>query len=144
MGSISIRAVGVACILLAIAGYWYTYSYYMAMKLEPFDIETPYFKESYLIMVGICLLFYTALAFFGSQFVMLIIKYKNVFFLLLVVEVTYFMSIGFLWRLENQELAKSIGAATGVANGGLMYQVLTGFIIWAPILLQWGSKRIEQ
>jgi hypothetical protein len=114
------------------------------MSAQPFDSEIPHFKEVYLVMIAVCLLFYTALAAFGAQFLMMVIKYKNLFYVLLVAEVLYFISLGFLWRLENQALAKSIGAATGVANGGLVFQAVTGFIIWAPLVMQWASKRVVQ
>ncbi|MEW8073325.1 MAG: hypothetical protein AB2826_23170 [Candidatus Thiodiazotropha sp.] len=144
LASISIRIVGVVSIGLAIAGYWYTYAYYQAMSMEPYDPEIPHFKEAYLVMIVVCLLFYTALAAFGAQFLMMIINYKNLFYVLLVAEILYFLSLGFLWRLENQELAMSIGAATGVANGGLVFQAVTGFIIWAPLVMQWASKRVLQ
>ncbi len=144
LASISIRIIGIACIALAIAGYWYTYSYYIALKGEPFDAEIPHFRTAYLIMIGVCLFFYTALFVFGVQFSILLVKYKYLFITLLGIELVYFLSIGFLWRIENQEVAKSIGAATGVANGGLVFQAVTGFVIWAPILLLWASKRLHQ
>jgi hypothetical protein len=140
---ITIRTVGVACIVLAISGYWYTYSTFIALKGHPFGPESPYFKNAYLIVASVCLVFYTLLLIFGSQFLLLILKYKYFFVGLLVVEILYFFSIGLIWRIDNQQIVSSIASATGVANGGLMFQVLTGFILWGPVLLLWSSKKLN-
>ena len=140
---ITIRIVGVVCILLAISGYWYTYSTFVALKDQPLDPESPYFKNAYFIMASVCLVFYTLLLILGSQFLLLILKYKYIFIGLLIVEILYFLSIGLIWRIDNQQIISSIASATGVANGGLMFQVITGFILWAPILLLWSSKKLN-
>jgi hypothetical protein len=53
---IAIRLVGIACIVLAIAGYGYTYISYIASKGVPFDPDAPYFKMAYFTMISVCLI----------------------------------------------------------------------------------------
>jgi len=141
IASILIRFVGAASILLALVGYFYTYLYYKNFDLTSFNEEMPYYMESYLVMVGISLSLLTALLFLGFQFLALRLKYKKIFFWWLVLIVLYYLSISFFWSIENQELGLSIGAATGVANLGLVPIVITGFIVWAPLILYFSSKK---
>jgi len=54
-------------------------------------------------------------------------------------EVMYFFFIAMLWI--HPEFGLSIGAATGVANGGLMFQFLIGFPLWAPLAVIWARYR---
>jgi hypothetical protein len=51
--------------------------------------------------------------------------------MLLLLEVLYFFAIGGLWTLPNA--GRGIGAATGIANGGLMVQFVLLMPIWIPI-----------
>ena len=74
---------------------------------------------------------------------MLILKYKSIFTLLLSIEILYILSIGLIALVDNQQVVMSIATAVGIANGGLMFQVLTGFIVWAPALLYFASKKLR-
>lgn len=91
-------------------------------------------------MLSICLAFYGLLAFFGVQFWQLKTRLRYWFLGLLISEIAYFVSIGFLWRLDDEEIAMSIAAATGIANGGLMAQGMTLFPIWATIIVFWAHS----
>ncbi len=139
--TILIRFVGMACVLMAGGGFFYNYKSYFSSRSEPFDPNIPYFKISYYSMLAVCLAFYTALLVFGVQFLFLITKYKDIFIVLLATEVLYFIIIRMLWRIKNDSIARSISAATGIANGGLLLQLISGFLLWAPILVIWGHRR---
>jgi hypothetical protein len=52
--------------------------------------------------------------------------------MVLLFEVLYFFAIGALWTLPTA--GRGIGAATGIANGGLMVQFLLLMPIWIPIV----------
>ena len=118
-------------------GVYYTLSYLAVLHSETPSADEPYFREAYFTMASICLVWYTALLVFGVHFWRLKTAWRYWFLGVLLAEVVYFFSIGLLWRLEDQAVAMSIAAATGVANGGLMAQAVTFFPIWAPIIVFW-------
>lgn len=91
-------------------------------------------------MLSICLAFYALLAFFGVQFWQLKTRLRFWFLGLLIAEVAYVFSLGFLWRLDQEQIAMSIAAATGVANGGLVAQGITLFPIWGAIIVFWAHS----
>jgi hypothetical protein len=37
----------------------------------------------------------------------------------------------------------SVGAATGIANGGLMAQFIILFPLWAPLVVWWARKKLQ-
>ena len=45
-----------------------------------------------------------------------------------------------MWLIPD--IGMSIGAATGVANGGLVIQGITLFPLWGPLLVTWAARRM--
>jgi hypothetical protein len=131
----ALRVVALVALLAAPYGVYYTLSHLAVTYSEPPGEDTPYFLEAYYSMVTVCLIFYALLAFFGMQFWRLNTRLRFWFLSLLIIEVAYVFLLGFLWGLEDQEIAMSIAAATGVANGGLVAQGITLFPIWAGIIV---------
>jgi hypothetical protein len=119
---------------------YYTLSYLAVLYSEPAGTETPYFHEAYYSMLSVCLIFYGLLLFFGIQFLRLNTRLRFWFLGLLVLEIASVFSLGLLWRLDNEEIARSIAAATGVATGGLVAQGLTLFPLWAAIIVFWAHS----
>jgi hypothetical protein len=137
---VALRLVGVASLVMAGFGVFYTLSYLAVLYSASPTQDEPYFREAYYTMVSICFIWYVLLVFFGVQFWRLRTESRFWFLGLLIAEIAYFLSIGRLWRLENQDIAMSIGAATGVANGGLVAQAITLFPIWAPVIVFWAHS----
>lgn len=139
-----IRVIGILSIILACLGLWYnTSSFFFVLRSFEYDSETPYFKPAFFIMSLVCVACYVALLIMGIEFVRLKGRYRHTFVGLLIFEVAYFISISLLWMVPVRNFAMSVGAATGVANGGLMFQFITFFPLWAPFLVVWAHKRIR-
>ncbi|HEY1269283.1 MAG TPA: hypothetical protein VGH16_18635 [Candidatus Binatia bacterium] len=138
--------VGVASIYVAVRGIWFNWGTLFAdytSRLTTELIKThdmSRFYPIFYIMSGICVTFYLVLIISGIQ---LIRKRTGWSFVLLGVvlgEFMYFMSVGALWA--NSTYNYTIGAATGISSGGLMYQVSTLFPVWAPLLALWAREKI--
>ena len=118
--------VGVFSIIMAIIGLLYNavtiFTDFSSMQQ---DMEIPYFYTAFYIMSVICIICYLPLLICGIQFVCLRLRCKTFFVCILVFEVVYFLSIGPMWLIPD--IGMSIGAATGVANGGLVIQGITLF-----------------
>ena len=109
--------------------------------------DQPYFYPAFYTMSAICITCYLILILIGICLIRLNRIAAYLLPAVLIFEVIYFFSLGVLWLIPN--LGPSIAAATGIANGGLMFQFLTLFPIWASILALWSagkirSKKIQQ
>jgi hypothetical protein len=129
---------GVIGILSAIFGLWYNATTLMTASSGAFDKinldqPIPFFYQAFYTMSAICVFFYVLLVFFSIQIIRTQKAYIWPLTILLVSEVIYFFALGTLWL--HPKWGMSIGAATGVANGGLMIQFVILFPLWAPILL---------
>jgi hypothetical protein len=130
-------------IILATVGFWYNFSSLSASFSSLVkEQDIPYFYPAFYTMSVICIACYVVLLLCGIQFVRLRAGVFPVFVGILIFEVIYFFSIGFLWVIPY--IGKSIAAATGVANGGLMFQAFVLFPLWAPFLAGWAAKRISK
>jgi len=101
--------------------------------------EIPHFYPAFYAMSAICIICYALLVLCGIQFLRLRTGLLALFIALLVFEVVYFFSIVMLWGIPK--LGMSVAAATGVANGGLVFQGLILFPLWAPFVARWAAKR---
>ena len=137
---VALRIVATTALVMAAYGIYYTVSYLATLYSIPPDGETPYFREAYYTMVAVCLTFYVLLAFFGVQFLQLKTRLRFWFLSLLIAELIYIPLLGLLWRLDDERIAMSIAAATGVANGGLVAQGVTLFPIWATVIVFWAHS----
>jgi hypothetical protein len=121
-------------------GFWYTVSYLVLLHSAQPHQDEPYFREAYYTMVSICFFWYASLVFFAVQFWRLRTEWRFWFLAVLIAEAAYILSIGLLWRLKDHDLAMSVAAATGVANGGLVAQAVSLFPIWAPLIVFWAHS----
>lgn len=139
-----LRFIGVVCIAFAIIGLLFLSvpSLFMFSNM-PEDPEKPYVLQAFTIMLLINVVCYCALFFLGVQFIRLKSRLFPFLAVVVVFEVIYFFSIGFLWLFPDREIARSVAAATGIANGGLMPQFLTLFPIWGPLLAFWADKEFK-
>ena len=137
-----LRVIGLITILLAGMGLRYNSITLFADYSDAFtDRPIPYFYPAFYTMSAICIICYVALIIIGIQFIRLRTGLRRFFVGVLIFEFVYFFSIGFLWLPPN--IGLSIGAATGIANGGLMLQALILFPLWAPFVVGWAERNIN-
>jgi len=134
-----LRFVGVAGIIFAALGLWYNGTTVFA-EFSPGPSE-PYFSSAFYAMSAICVVCYGILIYVGIQFARLKTSALSLFVGLMVFEVAYFFAVGAFWTAPG--LGSSIAAASGVANGGLVFQLLILFPLWGPLLARWAKNRIE-
>ncbi len=140
---IILKSIGVISILFAAFGFYYNFAYIIAISAKHAnDSETPYFYPAFYLMSAICIICHAILLICGIQLLRLRVRIFPVFTGILIFDVIYFFSIGTLWLVPN--IGRSIAAATGVANGGLIFQIITLFFIWAPLLVLWAKGQIAK
>jgi len=101
---------------------------------------TVHFYPAFYTMSVICIACYIALLTCGVQFVRLRTNLLKLFVGVIIFEIVYFFSIGPMWLIPK--IGMSVAAASGVANGGLMFQAFILFPLWAPFLAVWAARRI--
>jgi hypothetical protein len=135
---ILLRSVGILAVLLAIAGLLYTAasSYQVVVSDDIDQLATehgaPYIRAAFYVMASICVAFYLVLLLCGVRFVLLHSGLWWLFTAILAAEVLYYFSIGY-WFWPHPTLGRSIAGATGISSGGLMFQFLLLFPLWAPV-----------
>ena len=106
------------------------------------DRELDYFYPAFYTMSAICIGCYAVLFVCGVQFVRVRTGVLPLFVGVLVFEVVYFFTVALTWAVPSVGL--SIAAATGVSNGGLMFQGCVLFPRWAPLLAWWSKRRLSR
>jgi len=144
---IAAAALGVVSILCAALGLFYNASSILAGFSGAFqklvdDEKLSHFYPAFYTMSAVCVACYLILFFCGVEFLRSRFRFVWLFVALLVFEVVYFLSIGVCWLMPI--LGHTIGAATGVANGGLMFQFLILFPLWGAVLAFWTKRRFER
>ncbi len=134
--------VGVVSIVLSILGLIYNFGTLGAdfSGLHQ-QVDAPFFYSAFYIMSAICILCYFALLYIGVQFIRGKTNVVRLLILVLVFEILYSFAIGSLWLLPDYGM--SIAAATGVANGGLMFQAFVLFPLWAPLVAFVASRSLQ-
>lgn len=135
----ALRFVGCALVLLAGLGLWYNGGGLFAAV--PPDPSLPYLLHAFCIMSAICVACYVTLLVIGIQFIRLNSSLLRLFIGIMIFEVVYFFSLPFVWM--TPVIGASVGAASGVANGGLMFQFVPLFPLWGSLLARWAKQEIE-
>ncbi len=135
-------AVGIVSIVVAAVGFWYN----MTTLLVDFsgferDHSIPYFYHAFYAMSAICIVCYAVLLICGVQFVRLRTGLLKIFVGVVIFEVVYFLSLGPVSLVPR--IGMSVGAAVGVANGGLMFQAVILFPLWAPLLARRAARELS-
>lgn len=138
---------GIVSILCATLGLFYNAcSIYPilsgAFQMLIDDEKLAHFYPVFYIMSAVCVACYLILFFCGVEFLRSRFRFTWLFVAVLAFEVIYFFSIGACWLLPD--LGHSIGAATGIANGGLMFQFMILFPLWGAVLALWTKRRFEE
>jgi len=136
-------ALGVVTIVLGLLGLWYNSASLFANFADVVqEHDIPYFYPAFYVMSAICIICYILLLYCGIQFIRLRTDIMRLFVGVLIFEVIYFFSIGVMWLIPK--IGMIVAAATGVANGGLMFQAFILFPLWAPFLAGWAARKITQ
>ena len=144
---ISVKVVGIVAVLVAILGLIYNGMTLFSAQSGAFsDLikqqNLSRFYQAFYAMSVICIACYLLIIACGIALIQSRLNWSIILSGVLIFEVIYLLSIGLLWsRLDS---SMSVAAATGVANGGLMFQVFILFPIWAPLILKWAKKKIAQ
>jgi hypothetical protein len=135
--------VGAISIILALLGWSYNFVTLRAdYSAPPHPIGEPYFYWALYTMSTVCIVCYALLFYIGVQMIRGKTDVVRLLTFLIVFEVLYFFAVGSLWLMP--EYGRSIAAATGVSNGGMMFQLLVLFPIWAPILAFLASRSLRE
>ena len=136
-----LRVVAVLTTTMAALGLLYNGSVLWTLLMNrQHDPGTPYFLPAFLIMLGLCTGFYVILLVLGICFVRGRTELVRVFTGLMRCEVIYFVLVVALWFMPR--IGPSMAAATGVANGGLMFQGVILFPLWAPSAVKWAKRTL--
>ncbi len=137
-----IITVGIISIIVALAGIYYNIQGLLTDFSDLLnDHEISYFYYAFYTMSAICMACYALLMICGIKFMFLKTGIYKVFIGVLVFETVYFFPFSVMWMVP--EFGMSISAATGVANGGLMFQGFILFPFWAPFVVIYASKRLN-
>lgn len=136
--------VGLSSVLLAILGLWYNMTTLFADYTSIIDDlksenDLRHFYTAFYVMSAICIAFFAGLFVSGIQLIRKKIMWVFVLSGIIALEISYFFLLGGLWA--NSTYGYSVGAATGVSNGGLMFQVFSFFPIWAPATALWARRK---
>lgn len=145
--NIVLKATGCLAILCAVLGLLYNFSSFSRLSTKPVetvssDPSIPYFHPAFYAMSAICVCCYGTLLFFGVEFLRGRTSHLKKFTALLIGEVAYYFLVGVLWMVPG--IGMSVAAATGVANGGLVVQLIILFPLWAPFAATWAKKRLDE
>jgi hypothetical protein len=128
-----LRFVGLVSLGCAVFGFWYLYNTVQA-DYAPLTSKMGlrYFTESYFVMAGICCCCFATLAYCAVSFLRCRFEAFRLFVLLVLVEIGYALCLIILLPAFPRNVALSVGAATGVANGGLVAQAYLLLPLWGP------------
>lgn len=138
--------IGVVSVVLASLGLLYNLTSFAAMLRGSFSEiaqrpDTQHFVPAYLVMSAICVGCFVLLIVCGVTFITGRTHLTRFFVILVIFMALYPFSIGLFWFLPG--IGMSIGAATGVANGGLMLPILILFPVWGPLAAVWAARKVE-
>jgi hypothetical protein len=141
-----VAVVALVGILTALFGIYYSgISVFAALGGRFSDLvvrqKLAYFYPAFYGMSGICIVCYLLLLMSGVNLLRAQLRWGWLLTGVLAFEVIYFFGVGALWLFPA--IGMSVGAATGVANGGLMAQFLILFPLWAPVVLWWAMRKVE-
>ena len=130
-------AIAALLIIAGVLGLLYNASSLSAAFSGAFDeapdiAALPHFYTAFYLMSAICIVCYLSIIAASVGLCLGSATCARLLAMLLLFEVLYFFAIGALWTLPTA--GRGIGAATGIANGGLMVQFLLLMPIWIPIV----------
>ena len=140
---ISLRTVGVVVLVCAGLGLLYNgASFYAvatgALETVPKEEPMPYLYQAFYLFSALCVVCYIALAVCGVQFLRLSTSLLWLFVGVFVIEALMWFATGRLW--SHPAYGRSVAAATGISQGGLVPQFFILLPLWAPVVV-WLARR---
>jgi len=142
---LSLRGVGIVALLCASLGLTYNLTGLAnsaVFRTPSHSQKFPFFFPAYYTMTAVCVICYLLLAICGIQFLRGRVRWVLTFVPLMTFEVVYVFAISALWM--SPSIGLSVGAATGVANGGLLFQFLIWFPLWGSVLACLAKRKLER
>ena len=140
---IALRFVGV--VALACAGFGLLYngvSFYVVvtggLETVQYEMPVPYLYQAFYVLSALCVACYVALAVCGVQFLRLSTSLIWLFAGAMALEIVMWSVTGRLWL--HPTYGRSVAAATGISQGGLVPQFFIFLPLWAPVLV-WLARR---
>jgi hypothetical protein len=143
--SFVLRRVGVANFIFASVGLFFLATSVFAIREKAVGNtpQQPYFLLAFWAMTTVNLVILTLLIFGGIKLLQLRTLGVLVCNAVFAVEITYFMTLGILWRAVPPSVSMSIAAATGVGSMGLSPQLICGYPLVALIFLNLPRRRLQ-
>ncbi len=135
----TLRFVGLASLVFGGLGLWYN-AHTLFAPMPP-RADEPHYAVVLYAMSALWIGCYLLLLFVGIQFLRLRASALRLLVGVMVFEVAYCFCIIFFWSVS--EFGDSVAGATGVSSGGVMFQFMTLFPIWGPLLASWASRDIQ-
>lgn len=136
-----LRCVGTLCLGAAVWGFGLFAAGVLGLSASQGEYtEAPLFTPLFLLLTSIYLLLYALLLVAGVGLLRLVCQARWILFGVLTAELIFFFGSSFLSGFVKPEHARSIGAATGLAAGGLLVQFATGFPVWGALAAYWASE----
>ncbi len=143
IATVGVGLVAVLFAMVGLLGNFATAAVVMSGALSEFHKQEGlvYFNQVFYTMSGVCIACNILLIFCGLD--LLFVRYRRAVLLteICVFEVIYFFAIRTL--CQDPTIGRSVSAAMGVANAGMMFPWLTLFPLWAPLLLWWAKQHAE-
>ncbi len=142
----SLQVMGVFSLLLAVEGILYAVVYSLFGLWKSVSGSTYYVPIH--VMSGICVVCCVLLFLCGVHFVRLRTRMLPVFVSVLLFEILYFVALGLFHSavvsVSGHESFSQPTDAILSANGGLAFQGITLFPVWAPIVAVWAVRRLRR
>jgi hypothetical protein len=129
---------------LAVLGLWYNSitlfaDYSSVLSDLGREKELGHFYTALHVMSATCIAFFLSLLVSGIQLVRKKVDWAFVLAGVIAFEIVYFLLVTQLWT--SSTYGYSVAAATGVANGGLMFQAFTLYPVWALPVAFWARHK---
>lgn len=140
----TLTAVGIACLIMAAAGFWYSSGSLTGESSDTLDklYDVPHFQTIFYILSGICLSFYTLLAITGIQLIRTKTNWVFVLLGIIMLELIYTLILGRL--VASAEYGHITFTTSAITSGGLVVQWISLFSLWAPITAFWARSRLRK
>ncbi len=136
-------AVGIASTAMAVYGLWYNLqTLFMDFSNMPQEYNISYFYPAFYTMSAICIAWHIILLICGVQFIRFRANLLKLFIGVIILETIHFFSIGIFWAVPRVSMGVEIAIVS--ASAGLLLQIRTLFILWAPVLAIWATRKLNK
>jgi hypothetical protein len=137
--------IGILTIVCAVFGLLYNAQSLVACQIGGFadlvmESRMTWFYPAFYAMSAICIVCYAVLLWTGYRLARRQFSASSVLIRAWLFEIGYFLVVGAAWRIPD-DVGESIAAASGVANGGMMAQLIILLPVWGPLAVFWIKRQ---